>query len=495
MRRPACPGADLDVHRSPPVPSPPPLRTGGEAGRAGAFAAAAVAAAICTGAASAETRARAAGPPAAEAAASSSAVEEALAVADRLIAAGEPLAAFAVLLETAETLPAGADDAPLRFGIAQALLAGGRLPQAERVLARLAREWPDNLRLRLDRAAVLFAMGRDDEADGLFRAARRAPDLPPEARRKTEEFLGRILARRRLRVDLDLGLGRDSNVNNAADVGTVAIPAFGNLAFDLNERPVAAWVARTGARLRWRRPVTEDGSVSVETNASLARTTFMGESRYDRTRIALSAGPRIDYAAALAGRLRPGRVSADVGAGRRWQGGDGWVTNLWGGLRLDQVLDADWRMGVSPRVWVTRHDGRPGEADRSGRSLQLSVSRRAGPGWLTLDGTLARETAERSSLDWRSRGVRLEYAADAGNDWSGSVWLGLTGARFDEADATFLRRRRDRTRSAGLTLSHRGLSWEGYRPVFILDRSRTDSTIPLYRRKRVSLRVELRRLF
>ena len=67
-----------------------------------------------------------------------------------------------------------------------------------------------------------------------------------------EGFLAHILARQRLRVDLDMELLQDGNVNSAAEVGAVAIPAFGNLVFDLDQRPIGSSVARTGAGLRWR---------------------------------------------------------------------------------------------------------------------------------------------------------------------------------------------------------------------------------------------------
>ena len=430
-----------------------------------------------------------------EAAPASAAIQAALAVAEHLIQAGRPVDAFAVLIETMDTLPDGTDTAPLRFAIAQALMAGGRLVQAELVLARLAEERPDNLRVRLDRASVLFALGRDDEAGELFRAIRRAPDLPADARRQVEGFLGRILHRQRLRVDLDLGLWYDGNINGAPEADTVAIPAFGNLVFDLEERPVGAWVARTGATLRWRRPVTGDGRVLVETTASAARDTAIGMSDYNRTRLGLTAGPRIGYALPLGGRLLPGRLALDVGLQRRFRGGSGYATNLWGGLALDQALDEDWRVGAAPRVWTTLHDGQPDEADPVGRSLGLFVSHRAGPGWLTLSGSLARETADWDNLNWRSRGLSLEYAADVGEDWSGSVRLGLSTARFDEADAIFLTRREDRTRSAGLSLSHREVSWNGYQPVLMFDWSRTDSNVPLYDRTVTSVRVGLNRLF
>ena len=114
---------------------------------------------------------------------------------------------------------------------------------------------------------------------------------------------------------------------------------------------------------------------------------------------------------------------------------------------------------------------------------------------MTLAGTLARETADASSLNWRSRGLSLTYAADVGEDWSGSLRLGLSAARFDEADGAFLTRREDQTRSVGVTLSHRKISWEGYQPVFMLDWSRTDSNVPLYDRKLLSFRLGPRRLF
>ena len=464
-----------------------------------ALAAFALLALLCAAPAT-ETRAQAAEPPATEPAAPPAVIEAALAEAERLLAAGQPIAAFAVLFQTMEALPEGADDAPLRFAIAQALMAGGRLAQAERVLARLAEERPDNLRVRLDRAAVLFALGRDDEAGALFREARRRPELPPEGRRKAENFLAAILARQRLRVDLDLGLWYDGNVNNAAEVGTVQIPAFGNLEFTLDDRPVGAWVARTGASLRWREPVTDDGRVQVETNASAARNSASGARGHDRTWLSLSAGPRIGYAAPLAGRPRLGQLAVDIGVERRWWGGRGYATNLWTGLALDQALDADWRAGIVPRIWTTRYDNQPDEVDPVGGSLAFSVSRRAalgalGPGWLTVGATLARERPEAPSLRWRSRGLNLRYAVDVGEDWSGSVRLGLSEARFDEADAAFFVRREDRTQTLGLSLSHRRVAWEGYQPVLMIDGLRTDSTIPLYDRTLLQVRVGLHRLF
>ena len=197
----------------------------------------------------------------------------------------------------------------------------------------------------------------------------------------------------------------------------------------------------------------------------------------------------------FAGRLRPGWLSADLGLERRSWGGHGCTASGWAGLRAEQAVNADWRVGAVARLWLTRYDGQAGEIDPVGRSLYLSVSRRAGRGWLTLGGTLGRESAELRSQHWRSRGLNLEYAVGVDENWSGSVQLGLSDVRFDAEDAAFLVRREDATRSAGVTRSHRRLPWEGHQPVLMLDRSHNDSNIALYDRKVLMMRVGLHRLF
>lgn len=429
------------------------------------------------------------------AAVSSPTLETALSEAEHLIAAGEPIVAFAFLMHTMQTLPEGTDTAPLRFGIAQALMAGGRYAQAELVLARLAEEQPDNLRVRLEWAAVLFALRRDDEAGVLFRAIRRAPALPAETRGEVEGFLAQILARQRLRFDWDVGLWYDNNVNNAAIARTVQIPAFGGLRFQLNQQPIGAWVARTGLNVRWRHALTSHGRLFLETTAQVARNTALGVSEHNRTWTILSVGPRFRYTVPLAGRDRPGQLSADVGVERRWWGGSGFATSVWTQLGVDQVWDVNWRAGLAPRVWLTRYDRLPRAFEPTGASLDLFVSRRVGPGWLTARSTLARETPTERTLRWWSYGLNLAYTATVGKDWNGSLSVGLTELPFDGEDAAFLRRRRDRVRTVGLTLSHRQISWEGYLPVLILNWSRAGSNIPLYEREFLSARIGLQRLF
>ena len=389
----------------------------------------------------------------------------------------------------------GIDTSDIRYWAAQALLAGRHYPQAAQLLGRLADERPELDRVLLDYAAVLFTLGRDDEADAAFRDIRRNEDLPPLVRRRVEQYLGRIRARQRLRIEWDIGLWRDDNVNNAPEIEGVEIPLFGGLLFSLDQRPVRAWIARTGTRVRWRTSVGESGATFLEAHASIARNTALGASEYNRTFATVSIGPRVPYAIRLAGRRRPGLFRADVGVERRWQGGDGYTAGVWTGLGVEQNVGRNWRVGMVPRAWITRYDEGAEGAQPHGRSLGLYVARRAGPGWLTVHGKVSRETPEWRTRRWVSHEASVRYAIEIRRDWSVAVQAGLTKTEFDDEEPLFLTRREDRTHSIGVTASHRGLAWEGYLPELTLSWSETLSSIPLYDRERPMVRLGLRRLF
>ena len=416
--------------------------------------------------------------------------------AKRLIAMGRPAAAYALLRRAArKASAAGADTAPIRYMAAQALFAGGRYAEAEKLLRRLAEARPELDRVRLELAAMLFVLGRDDGADAIFREIHRKESLPPEIRRRVEKFLERIRARQRLRIDFITGFWRDDNVNNASERDAVAIPAFGNLRFRLNRRPVRAWVARTGVRLRWRAPVAENGRAFFETDASVVRNTAIGASAHNRTWASVSTGPRFLYAVQIAGRRRPGLLRADLGVERRWRGGDPYAASVWAGFGVEQSITRDWRVGASPRVWITRYDEGARDAQPWGRSLGLYVSRRVGPGWLTAGGKVSRETPERRSLGWRSREASLRYAANLGENWSVTLRASRTKTKLEDEAWLFLKRREDKTRTIGLTLSHRRLAWRGYLPELTLNLSRTESNIPLHDRNARMVQIGFRRLF
>ena len=204
-------------------------------------------------------------------------------LARRLIVAGNPETAYRLLRRAMQAAADDVDTTAIRYMAAQALLAGGHYAQAAQLLGRFAEDRPDLDLVRLEYAATLFALGRDDKAGEIFRDIRRKKDLPPPVQRNVDGFLERIRARQRWRLDFDMGFWRDDNVNNAPESETVAIPAFGGFRFTLDQKPVRAWIARTGVHLRWREPVTKSGSLYFETHASVSRNTAIGASAYNRT--------------------------------------------------------------------------------------------------------------------------------------------------------------------------------------------------------------------
>ena len=285
-------------------------------------------------------------------------------------------------------------------------------------------------------------------------------------------------------------------MNNAPERETVEVPVFGRiLSFTLDEQPVGAWVMRTGAQARWRKPLGESRQFSLVSRASVARNTALGLSEHNRTWARASFGPRIRYVTDLAGRPRSGMVLVDLGGERRWRGGTGYASSVWAGVGIRQAISVDWSAEWFNRLWATGYDGQDEDTDPVGYSAALKVRRGVGSGWLTVGGELSREVATARHLRWTSRGTSAAYAADIGRGWNLSLRGSLTRTDFDHDHPVFRRPREDRILGTALGVSHRELSWKGYLPEFTLSWRRTTSSIPLYERKLWSLQVRLRRLF
>ena len=422
--------------------------------------------------------------------------EEALKEAAKLMQGGENEKAYQKLVQALRDAERSkADTTNVLILLSQVLLRMNQLAVATQVLGVVAARRPQVDRIQLDYAVLLFALGKDDAARAVLFDLRRRQSLSDTQRRNVENILEQIRDRQSVKWEFDVGFWRDDNVNNAPEDETAPIPALGGLRFTLDQRPVSAWIARVGARLRWQRPITESGRLYAETHASVARNNAIGASRYDRTRARLSTGPRLHYTAEIAGRLRPGLLLADLGIQRSWCGGVGCSSGLWARIGVEQSVDWNWRVGGIPRVWIMRYDEETSAANPVGRSLDLYILRRIGAGWLKVGGSIAREKPRDRLLRWTSRSASIRYDVDIGANWGLSVDGSLTRTTFDTEALLFLTRREDRTHNISLTASHRRLAWEGYLPELTLNWSRTVSSIPLYDRETHVLRLGLRRLF
>ena len=402
--------------------------------------------------------------------------------------------ALALALLWASDAPA-ADPIGPRFRQAQELIRAGRFQEAAPILQWILRTRPDLVRVQLDYALVLFRLGRDDEAREIFLSIRRKPDLPAQVQRNVEDYLERIRARDPLQIGFDFGLWHDKNINNASEAETVDIPIFGTtLPFRLNERPKSAWVARTGASLRWRKPVSR--RAHIEVTSAVARNTAIGHSEYNRTTASLSVGPRIRYFVGGAGQ-RPlfGQVNMDVGVRKQFHGGDGYSHTGWIGIGIDQAVAPDWRIGTYASRWVTGYNDLAADMEPVGMSLYLGVSRRVGPGWLTVGGRASRETPKRENRRWKAREAILSYGATLWRDFKVSARASLGDREYDGKEALVQKQRKDDTYGLDVKLSHRAISFEGFLPELNLGWSKTSSSVVLYDRNTRTARLGMKRLF
>ena len=423
--------------------------------------------------------------------------ELALDLARKWIAEGQPQQAFELIRRVMQAAKAegDVDTTNIRFLAAQALLKMGRPAHAAVILGQLTAERPELNRVRLDYAAALFTLGHDEHAETLFRELRRKDDLPAPVRRNVENFLERIRARQKFQVNFDFGFWRDNNVNHAPEQDTVQVPIFGGLEFELDEQAVKAWVARAGLNLRWRHTPVLGGRAYFETRAAVARNTAINAEEHNRTWLTLSSGPRWRYAMNLAGQRRPGMVRADIGAERRWRGGDNYAVSGWARLGLDQTLNGNWSAGASARVWETRYDKLDSDLDPFGQSLDLSLVRHLGLGYLKAGARLAQETPDRRNLRWQGWGTSLGYSTTLGQNWNLEALAYIDERYYKGTYPLFRERRKDQTIIANLTVSNRAIALAGYMPEVTVGWSQTDSTIPLYDRQNRILMLGLRRLF
>lgn len=155
--------------------------------------------------------------------------------ADKLLSENKAEEAYTLLIAESEQL-AGTPDFDLLLGIAA--LNSGHPTQAVFALERVLALQPDNDRARAELARAYFEMGENEAAKDEFTAVKEKP-LPASVAESIDKYLSAIEARfasTRTRFDVYIqgALGYDSNANSAQDSSQIAIPAFGNLLFNVN---------------------------------------------------------------------------------------------------------------------------------------------------------------------------------------------------------------------------------------------------------------------
>jgi len=401
------------------------------------------------------------------------------------------------------------------FALAEALVAQGRLGDAETLLVGLTRDasldFRSEARFRLgrlrarqgdlagairwyralldekpDSAAVQLELARTHALAGDEEAARRAlrragaVGLPEDVARVVDQFALALRSRRRIGGSVELSLAPDSNINRATgadDIDTV----FGPLIPDGDATATSGIGASVRAQGFWR---SDNGGTPILARLS-GQGDFYGRGRFNDLAVSLAVGPELRRGSS---RWRPAALHT-----RRWFGGDPY-SRYWGGT-------LNWLRILTPasqiEVEATAAQGRHRRVAQSGMLYDLAVNydRAVGetlsfrataratrigahdPGLATSSGTLGGLVARRlgrqtvyvgASLSRLVADERLSLFPETRRDWRSDVTLGLLLGRWRFADLS---------------------------PVVRLRRTVNRSTLDLYAFRQTRLEIGLSREF
>ena len=155
--------------------------------------------------------------------------------AQELMNQGKPREAFA-LLDPLEDARAG--DAEFDYLLGISALDSGKPDRATLAFERVLAVNPNFAGARLDMARALFQLGDLPRAKTEFEAVL-GQNPPDQARSVITQYLDAIekadkAKNRHIAGYLEFVLGKDDNVNNSTSIGTINVPALGNLPFTLN---------------------------------------------------------------------------------------------------------------------------------------------------------------------------------------------------------------------------------------------------------------------
>ncbi len=399
--------------------------------------------------------------------------------------AGQAQAAYD-LLESHEAARAGDPDFDTVFGIAANDT--GNYPRAVLALERALAMRPGQARIQAELGRALFAVGDNQAARTLLRAARADQQVPEGAARTIDQFLnaiGRVEDASRSSVSgyLEAGVGYDSNVNSGPAGANVAVPALGGLVLTLNPAGVerASSFASVASGLSARIVVDPRWSVIAGANLS-ARPNTSSVSGMDTAQADANAG--VSYRHERHELILATQLSSFEYGGRQLRqtaGGTAeWVYRIDGFRQWDSYLQY-------ARLHYPQQSVR--DADRVVLGTSYAHRFRSGPlayggGYLGREGTRADGVDQ---LGHRLVGLRAGVQAPLTAQWAAFATFGFEYRRFGGDDPFFLIRRTDRQTTLNL-----GTTWDPaprwrVTPQLSLTRVASDSPIADFRKAVLSV--------
>ena len=387
--------------------------------------------------------------------------------------------------------PARSDITDIRFLIGLAAMGAAKEAGDSQGEAALLREaiaalhailvnQPQLTRVRLELARAFFLNGDDDLSKTHFE--RVAAGNPPAAMlANIQRFLFAIQARRRWSNFFSINLESNDNINSGTE--TEVIYLFG-LPFQLNSdsRPRSETGIAFAMGGEYQHPLGADWRWRFGADATHGEYQGSGS---DQTTVSLRSGPRW--------LSRTSDASAQAVVSQRWSSGSRHSTEH--GVRLTARHQLSQQLGISGRAqWRISQLQRATAADEVNTEYALNSTYLFSP---LLQGSagigLTRSRPRPQSPDSGSRGhsFNLGLGMILPQGWTAGGNLQWSRERHRNFVPGMAERQLDRKRTGRLFVLHRGLTFFGFSPQFIITREGQKSNFGLhtYQRTRLDLRL------
>ncbi len=353
---------------------------------------------------------------------------------------------------------------------------------AEAVFRRILDRDPGLIRVRLELARTLFIEKKDEQADYHFRLAAAAYPTGQVAR-NILRFREALRARRSWRLNFDVGIAPDSNINSATAKETIDI--YG-IPFRLD--PTARARSGTGtfagadASIRLNR----SGRVPIYLGA-YGRWLHYRDHQFDDAYAGAEAGPELQVAG---GRLRT------TGTGLvRWYGQRRLVTSLGAHLDYERLVGDRWTVGGA--LLFRRNDyARRRDVDGWNAEARVSVGRPLGATSLGFAyARIERNWANDRGQAFLREALSIGILKEIGWGLRPQLTVDLARQVGDGPLAPFGQKRRDWLLQSSFSIYKRDWNVRGFAPSLSLTLSRNHSTLTLYDEKRLRGEVRLTRAF
>lgn len=391
------------------------------------------------------------------------------------------------LLAALATVPALALET--RYLSGQLAAAQGKHAAAADFYMAILAEDPSQTRVRLELGREMLAMGKYQSADRQFRLAQQTDDLPEDVARTIRSVRDVIRARRAWRLDVDLGIAPDSNINNATSADQVTVN-WGGWQIPLTLDPQARAQSGTGQTASisggLRLPVAERVSALLDVDSSGSN--YAG-TNYDDVQAQAAAGAEYRISEASS-------VSLQALNAQRWYGGR-LVTSQFGlkaGFQARLSNTQQIGVQIDSRKTDARFDG---SYDGWQTGMYATYERAVGKSLVASTGVFARRDAlVAKPYSSKEAGV----IAGFGGELPHGITFGISGtasrAVFDMPMTIFSPDpRKDWRFSARATLGNRSIRLWGFSPQVSASYSRINSTLPYFANDRLRFRFAVARYF